>query len=45
MDITAKFTSDKRVRLNYNLSQYIAEKISEILGHKIMRIICIKTWI
>ncbi|NRZ29523.1 hypothetical protein [Clostridium beijerinckii] len=36
-DIIAKFTSDKRVRPNYNLSQDTVEKIekiSEILGYK-----------
>ncbi|MFL0167534.1 hypothetical protein [Candidatus Clostridium helianthi] len=36
-DIIAKFTSDKRVRPNYNLSEdtvEIIEKISEILGYK-----------
>ncbi|MBC2457770.1 hypothetical protein HGI53_11150 [Clostridium beijerinckii] len=36
-DIMAKFTSDKRVRPNYNLSQDTVEKIeriSEILGYK-----------
>lgn len=36
-DITAKFTSDKRVRPNYNLSEDTVEKIekiSEILGYK-----------
>lgn len=36
-DVIAKFTSDKRVRPNYNLSQDTVEKIekiSEILGYK-----------
>ena len=36
-DIIAKFTSDKRVRPNYNLSEDTVEKIekiSEILGYK-----------
>ena len=36
-DIVAKFTSDKRVRPNYNLSEDTVEKIekiSEILGYK-----------
>ena len=36
-DIIAKFTSDKRVRPNYNLSEDTVEKIekiSDILGYK-----------